>query len=219
MQVIKYFYEEPAALEVLTPDLEPDARQQQGAPRSLEAFLEERRYYRGYLAGTDLATGRIGLTALAQPLAFLQPLARAFPGLHWGRAARDGTTAAPADVRAVLADPTATALLAGAADPVPAPYLTAAGHPERRQALPALRALLDVARVVLIPEPAHHGFDWSLFSADPLRERLVAAFRDNPLEDVRRFVIPMRRARSEQMFYFEQWRLGTAPLPDYIEEI
>jgi hypothetical protein len=219
MQVIKYFYEEPAALEVLTPDLEPDARQRQASPRSLEAFLEKPRYYRGYLAGTDLATGRVGLTALAQPLAFIQPLVRAFPGLHWGRAALDGTLPSPADVRAVLADPAATAVLAGATDPVPAPYLTAAGHPERRQALPALRALLDVARIVLIPEPAHHGFDWSLFSAEPLREPLVAAFRDDPRDEVRRFVIPIQRARSEQMFYFEQWRLGTTPLPDYVEEI
>lgn len=219
MEVIKYFYEEPAALEVLPPNLEPDARRRQEPALSLEAFLEAPRYYRGYLAGTDLTAGRIGLTSLTNTSAYVQPLLTAFPGLHWTQAATDGSTGEVSDPEAILAAPTSTAVLAGATVPIPGPALMAAAHGDRRQALPALRALLDVARVVLIPEPAHHGFDWSLFSAAPLRERLVAAFKNDVRDHVRRFVIPVQKARSEQMFYFEQWQLGAAPLPDFIEEV
>jgi hypothetical protein len=89
----------------------------------------------------------------------------------------------------------------------------------RRRALPALRALLDAAHVAFFPEPAHDGHDWSIFSAAPMRDRLVAAFRAHPTDGVRRFVLPYQRARSESKFYFDRWQLTESPLPDYVEEV
>jgi hypothetical protein len=90
---------------------------------------------------------------------------------------------------------------------------------QRRYALPALRRLLESARVAFFPEPAHDGFDWSFFSAHPMREPLTSAFKQNPAEDVRRFVLPYQKARSESKFYFETWQLNEAALPEYIEEV
>ncbi|MDX1545945.1 MAG: hypothetical protein R3247_03105 [Rhodothermales bacterium] len=218
MDVLKYFYEEPASLDVLSDDLDPDARRQAGPALPLEALFEGPRYYRGYLAGTDLATGRIGLTALAHPASFAAPLLDVLEPV-WRRVPDAGTAGAvdPAEARAVLQDPRGTALLASGGG-VAAGALVAAAGPDRRRALPALRSLLDGGAVVLLPEPAHDGFDWSLFAARPLRAVLVDAFRRHPAEGVRRFVIPYRRARGEHRFYFEQWQLD-APLPAYIEEV
>ncbi len=205
--IVKYFHEEPASLEVLTPDLAPDARQG-AAPRSLEAFLQAPRYYRGYLAGTDLATGRVGLTALP-PEAYLPALAAAFTGSCCLRI-QDGVPE-PLDAGALKAawrHPAGTSVLALSDAPIAAEWILAAAGQDRRAHLEALRRLLDVAGVVFFPEPAHHGYDWSLFAARPLRETLEAAFRAHPAAGTRRFVIPFREARSEEKFYFEQYHLS-----------
>jgi hypothetical protein len=89
---------------------------------------------------------------------------------------------------------------------------------ERRQTVSVLRRVLDQGGMVFFPEPAHHGIDWSFFSAKPMRDTLVAAFRRHPATSVRRFVVSFQKARSEHKFYFEAWQLDE-PLPDYIEEI
>lgn len=220
MDILKYFYEEPVALEALSGDLDPDARRREGAA-ALEAFLAApRRFARGYLAGTDRASGRVGLTALAHPEAFVAPLMALGAGTCWTHADRAGTIRQPTDaaVRAILQNPAETAVLACADEPLDAEAVRAVGGAARRYALPALRALLDAAQVVFFPEPAHHGFDWSLYAAEPVRVRLVEAFRQHPVEGVRRFVLPFQRARSEHQFYFEAWRLDE-PLPDYVEEL
>lgn len=217
MDVIKYFYEEPASLDVLPDDLDPDARRQSGPALPLEALFEGTSYYRGYLAGTDLASGRIGLTALARPASFAVPLLDVL-GPVWRCVTDAGAAGAvdPAEARTRLQDPRGTALLASGGGEASG-ALAAAGQ-DRRRALPALRSLLDGGAVVLLPEPAHDGFDWSLFAARPLRAVLVDAFRRHPADGVRRFVIPYRRARGEHRFYFEQWQLDE-PLPAYIEEV
>ena len=95
--------------------------------------------------------------------------------------------------------------------------LRAVAAVERRYAVPALTRLLDGGAVVLFPEQAHDGFDWSLFSATPVKDRLVAALRAHPGDGVRRFVMPYRRARSEHKFYFDRWTLDA--LPEWVEEL
>lgn len=223
MDVLKYFYEEPIALETLSGDLDADARRRQAPAGSLDAFLNagsERRFARAYLAGTDRARGRIGLTALGHPEAFVAPLMDLCAGARWLHADAAGTITHPDDdgARAILRAPSATALLACAETSLDADAVQALAGTARRYALTELRTLLDAARLVLFPEPAHHGFDWSIFAAEPLRVRLVAAFRRHPVGGVRRFVLPFQRARSEHQFYFEAWRLDEA-LPDYVEEL
>ncbi|WP_457651239.1 hypothetical protein [Rhodocaloribacter sp.] len=208
MNIIKYFFEEPASLEVMTPDLVPEAR---GAaePVSLEAFLRAPQYFRGYLAGTDLRAGHTGATALSRPEAFIEPLLHAFPYETWTSGSTNGR-AVPlslGDVLHVLRDPSSTRILACGDFPDAGMLLAAAG-PEHRRRLPALRRVLRHVPLVLLPESAPHGFDWALFSTRPMREPLTAAFRRFPREDVRRFVIPYREARSEEKFYFERYDLA-----------
>ena len=210
MDVIKYFYEEPAALEVLAPNDDPDARGRRRPTASLAALLDAPRYYRGYLAGTDLATGHVGLTAIAHPAAFLDPLLDWLPETHWLCCRTTGPPVAldAAALRDVLRTPADTVLLVGADTPPPDDVLEAAAVPERRHALQALHRLLDRSRLVCFPETAHHGHDWSFFAAHPLQEQLAEVFRQHPHADVRRFVLPFRQARSEEKFYFEAYDLS-----------
>ncbi len=220
MDILKYFFEEPLSLEALSPDLDPDARRRDAPSRSLEDLFEAPRYFRGYLAGTNLADGRVGLTALAHPEAFVEPLLDWLGGLRWTRGTSGGAVERldEAAARAVLAHPVGTAALACAAGPLPEADVAAAAGGARRYAVPALRRLLQAARVVFFPEPAHHGHDWSFFSARPMRAALVEALRRHPAAGTRRFVLPYRQARSEEKFYFESWQLNQ-PLPDHIEEV
>jgi len=230
MDIIKYFFEEPTLLETLTPDDDPDARQQthrtadRGARptrQSLEDFLATPDYYRGYLAGSNRAADRVGLTAITAPTAFTGPLIEGLGAGWWARAASDASVS-PLDAsgaRQTLHDPSDTAVLVTAAAPVDADRIAAVVGAPRRHTLPALRRLLESARVAFFPEPAHDGFDWSFFSAHPMREALTQAFKQNPAEGVRRFALPYQKARSESKFYFETWQLGEAPPPAYIEEL
>lgn len=210
MDIIKYFYEEPAALEVLAPDDDPDARLREAPAATLEAFLAGPHHYRGYLAGTCLDPLAVGLTAVAHTEAWCAPLLEAFDAPHWQRVTSAGAVAAvpPEHLHTALCAPAGTALLVATDAPVPPALARAATADDRRRALPALRRLLDVARLALLPEPAHDGHDWSLFSRTPLRAPLEAALRRHPHPDVRRFVLPFHRARSEEKFYFERYDLA-----------
>ncbi len=221
MEIIKYFYEEPASLEALAPDLDPDARRQDAPMQPLSAWFEAPRYHRGYVAGTDLDTGRVGLTALAHCHAFIDPLMDALGGRRWMRSTRAATveTLDAATAQHLLADPNDTAALVCADTPMAEADVLAATETDRRYGVPALRRLLAAPScVVFFPEPAHHGHDWSFFAARPLRPALTDAFRRHPRPGVRRFVVPFQKARSEHKFYFETWQLDQ-PLPDYIEEV
>lgn len=218
VDIVKYFYEEPAALHTL-----PD-----GAVRAtedlvpLDALLAGPRFYRGYLAGTRLqaeAEGgiRVGATALDEPTIWIQPLLTLFDGSIWTRLDANQTAVPCDDPARVLADPSDTVALVVAEAAVPAERMQALDGEERREALPALRALLAETAAVLFPESAHDGLDWSVFASAPLRERFAAALRATPAPGARRFVLPYQRARGEHRFYFEQWQLDA--LPDFIEEV
>jgi hypothetical protein len=230
VDIIKYFYEEPTLLEPLTPDEDPDARQRRHrsadvvddpSRQSLEAFLSTSDdYHRGYLAGANRTADRVGLTTIERTDAFVKPILQGLGAGWWAHATADGVVdVLDAAARAVLRDPSATAVLVTAEAPVDADRLAAVTGSPRRHALPALRTLLNAAHVAFFPEPAHDGFDWSFFSSRPMRERLTAAFKQNPVEGVRRFVVPYQKARSESKFYFETWQLNERPLPDHIEEV
>ena len=70
MQVVKYFFEEPVALEALSADSDPDSRRRAGGP-TLEQFLDAPAYARGYLAASDLETGRIAASVLPESIALV----------------------------------------------------------------------------------------------------------------------------------------------------
>lgn len=236
--VIKYFHEEPALLEPVTPDHDPDARGRtkrsdlpDGTSVPLDDLLDTRDAHRGYLAGTNRTDETVGLTAIRRPEAYVRPVMEALGRSWWGRCTTDGRVE-PLDedgVRRVLRAPHNTTVLVtaegeaadeGEADPpVRAERMTAVVGRARRRALPALRALLGTVHVVFFPEPAHDGHDWSLWSASPMRERLAAAFREHPADGVRRFLVPYQKARSESKFYFDQWQLTASPLPEFVEEV
>ncbi|MDQ7041221.1 MAG: hypothetical protein Q9M35_09795 [Rhodothermus sp.] len=206
-QILKVFYEEPAALE-------PEAFVWPGVS-------ETPCYYRVYLAGTDLDAMRIGLTAL-RPEAYrpaLLALLRRWP--HWWQVAPLGRAQQLASKRlpSVLVDPEDTGALVGSlleALPVEPTLLATADDQER---LPVLRRLLDAGCLVALREPAHHGYDWHLFAAEPLRAGLEAFLQMHPVPGVRRFLVPYQKARTEERFYFEQWMLDGPSRPDYIQEI
>jgi hypothetical protein len=226
--ILKYFHEEPALLEPVTPDADPDARRRDdrpGLPDDPSALLDDpfdtNDVYRGYLAGTHHADDEVGLTTLHSPEAYVRPLMEALGRSWWGRATTPDTLE-PLDADAaqrVLRAPTRTELLVTAEAPVATERITAVAGRAPRRAAEALSTLLDDAHVVFFPEPAHDGYDWSFFSAAPMRERLVTAFRNHPAEGIRRFVLPYQKARSESKFYFDTWQLTASSLPDYIEEV
>ena len=226
--ILKYFHEEPALLEPVSRDRNPDARrrtERSDLPNDpsvpLEELLDTRDAYRGYLAGTNRADDRVGLTTLRTADAYVAPLIEALGRAWWGRCTADGRVE-PIDAdaaRRVLGAPSNTSVLVTAADAVADDAIAAVAGEARRRALRALRTLLDTAHVVFFPEPAHDGHDWSCFSATPMRDRVVEAFRAHSTETTRRFVLPYQRARSESKFYFESWQLTEGSLPDYIEEV
>jgi hypothetical protein len=226
--VLKYFHEEPALLEPVTPDADPDARRREdrsdlpdGVSVPLEDLLDTRDVYRGYLAGTNHADDEVGLTTLRSPDAYVLPLLEALGRSWWARCTGQSTVEAldAQAVRRVLRKPTNTTLLVTADAPVEAERITAVAGRAPRRAAEDLRALLEGVHAVFFPEPAHDGHDWSFFSATPMKDRLVAAFREHPTPDTRRFVLPYQKARSESKFYFDEWKLTASPLPDYIKEV
>lgn len=219
MDVVKVFVEEPVGLEALASDLDPDARRRAAPAASLEAFLaadaSRGAYARAYLAGTHLgAVRRVGLTALDASSAWLAPLLDWAGARPWTRIGPDGPAPEP-NPAAALRQPDATRALA--VGPAPPDALAETAHVENlRDALPALRAVLDAGAAALYPEPAHDGHDWSVFARRPLG--LAEAFGRHPAPPgVRRFVAPYQRARGEHTFYFEQWALD--PPPPWAERV
>ena len=231
--VLKYFYEEPAALEPIVPDHDPDARRRgertdvppdeailHGDPFHIEQGDAETPY-RGYLTGTNHAENRVGLTALRRPAAFVEPFLAAFGGSWWARGDQNGSveSLSPGAVRRVLREPGSTRILVSARAPVPDEAIAAVAVQDPERTRTALNDLLGAVRIALFPEPAHDEWDWRLWSDDPMRERLTAAFRDRPVSEVRRFVISAADARSESKFYFDMWHPADTDLPEYVEEV
>ena len=219
--MIKVFTEEPVGLESLVADDDPDARRRRAPAGSLEAFLRQQAapYARAYLAGTHLGPPRrVGLTSLADPRAWVRPV------LSWagdrGWSASDGGAARGllrAEAAGVLRAPGATrALGVGPVPPGALAEAVAGEGAQRRDRAEAVRAVLDAGSAVLFPEPAHDGWDWSVFAPAPLAAPLVDAFRRRP-GAARCLAAPFQRARGEHKFYLEQWALDD--LPAWAEEV
>jgi len=231
---LKYFYKEPAVLEPVVSGRDPDARRRQersdvppdeailhGDPFETER-TEEATVYRGYLAGTNHVQGRVGLTALRRPSeAFVEPIVEAVGKSWWARSGTDEPVEAlgPDAARRVLRNPGSTRVLVTADAPVRDDVIAEAAVQAPDRARSALSPLLDAAQVALFPASAHDGHDWRLWSAAPMRQRLVGAFRDHPVSETRRFAIPAAKARSESKFYFDMWCPADADLPGYVEEV
>ncbi len=204
--IIKYFYEEPASLEPLTADDDPDARNRE-APLTLEQFLASRPYYRGYLAGSSFDKGTIGLTTIERRESLLQILTAISAGRPATVYMQDPTVERrdpsivvdrPEDVQFVLfgnldADESALAIIATR---------------ERRRSFAKLRHILDQGVSILFPEQAHQGYDWSIFSPHSLLPSIRSTLDRLARTDLRVFAIPYNRARSEEKFYFEQYDLS-----------
>lgn len=209
--VLKVFVEEPAVLEA--------SRTAATGEASLALLLGgvSSGLSRAYLAGTRLGGDRpvVGLTALADASLYVAPLVVWADGRTWTRLDRTGAHASliVAEAAAALAHPAETAALAlGATD---GNLLADIAAGDRGDALRALLALSPDA-AVLVPHPAHDGWDWAVFGHAPLG--LVEAVGGQPTPSgARRFVAPYRRARSEHTFYFEQWALD--PPPDWADEL
>jgi hypothetical protein len=203
--VIKYFFEEPASLEVLSGDDDPDARRTHTPAMSLEDFLGSPAYFRGYLTATDLWERRFGFSTLPADVAagMLNAVVADRNVQTWKRHAVDPAT----DVRSAVLNPDAIGVIAVGGhgiDPSVARTLFTA---DRRRSIPALREILDSGTLVLFPEPAQDGVDWSLFAAHPFRSSVERALTSVTGHDRRAFSIPHARARSEEKFYFELYDL------------
>ncbi|MBO6574350.1 MAG: hypothetical protein JJ896_02955 [Rhodothermales bacterium] len=196
MQVVKYFHEEPASLEILATDLSAEARQPD-MRQSLEQFLRGPRYYRGYLAGTDLEADRTGATTVAS--AWIPSLVTLLASDHVYRE-RAGSLDQVDTGHALAAGLQGDVLTAGLR-----PHEPLSPGPVRER-LPSLRPRLDGGGIVLIAEPAHDGVDWALFSPAPQADRLRTLF-STAASGPARFVIPHVEARGEHKFYFERYDL------------
>lgn len=217
MQVVKYFFEEPVALEMLSSDVDPDARRRAGAP-TLKEFMDAPTYARGYLAASDLETGRIAASVLPESIALILHDLLPEPRLHFtpGMAGVSYTSVdALDDLREALTDASERSVIvcgggsngAGHDSTGPRAELTDAVaeliERDIREALAAVRSLLDAGYLVLVSEPSHDGHDWSMFSPRPMADAVRASMAQH-LSGVSGYVIPFRRARAEHRFYFEQ---------------
>lgn len=206
-QILKVFYEEPAALE-------PDGFVWPTPP-------DTPCYSRFYLAGTDLGTRHIGLTALRAE-AFVPALLSVLQRWsNWWQVVPAGLVR-PLSADALpstLAAPNDTAALVGSVQEVLSVDPACLAIVDDQARWPIVRQLLKAGSLVALREPAHHGYDWHLFASEPLLVRLETALRAHPVPGVRRFLVPYQKARAEERFYFEQWMLDGPSKPDYIRKI
>jgi hypothetical protein len=214
MRIVKYFHEEPASLEVLSADEDPDARRAASPASSLEDFLNRPSYFRGYLTATDLERRRFGLTTLPDETLpdFLSLVFGGRPAQTWLRS--DG--APRADPRGFVDSPQDVVAIVASDGPVDPSLVAMLDGDDRRRSLPILRRLMDGGAIVGLPEPAHDGIDLSLFASQPIRPSAEAALEAIIANDLRAFSIPHVSARSEEKFYFElydverfrEWEVG-----------
>lgn len=212
MQVVKYFFEEPVALEVLSADIDPDARRRTGAT-TLKEFTDAPTYARGYLAASDLETGRIAASVLPESIALILEEVLPGPRRHFtpGVAGLSFTSVEGRDgLREALTDPSERSVLVcgeASSEGSPGPDLNVAVGElieyDTREVLAAITELLESGYIVLVSEPSHDGHDWSVFSPFPLADAVRASMAEH-LTGVSGYVIPFRRARAEHRFYFEQ---------------
>lgn len=191
MYVLKYFFEEPAPLGL---------------------------GYRGYVAATDLDTGRRGASVLPETLTRLVtgllPTERTcfwrdngngvvFGGDH--DMAFEDLTASDSALSAALTRRARGTLIVGG-------HYQAAEHGaavaqllehDIREAAMAARLLIDAGLTLLLPEPSHDGLDWALYAPAALSARAIGLLGNMVGSDLEAFVIPFQKARAEHKFYFE----------------
>jgi hypothetical protein len=205
MFILKYFYEEPASLELLSSDVDPDARRQHSEELTLDAFLNQKKYFRGYLSATDLDDRRFGLTMLPKDvlISLVTFILAGRPASLWLANASEPSS----DLTLLCDRPHDILGITGGGAPTEASVVSLMAADDRRRSLHLLRPILDIGSVVLLPEPAHDGIDLSVFAGSPLRPSVEAALEAVASETTRAFSIPHKRARSEEKFYFELYDL------------
>lgn len=173
-----------------------------------------------FISGTDMASGRNGATAIGRPSSWIDPLLDALSGLFWMTS--EGLSARYVEletVRELLADPRDYMIITGATARNSSELVIAVGRLERRAGMANLISLLNEgAEVIFLREPAYHGFDWTVYSTNPLTSRFRAAWIANSLhENARAFTLQWHRARGEHRFHFEHWALDDPQ--EWMEEI
>lgn len=213
MHILKYFHEEPAGLEILTRETSPNARRPDGPALSLEEFMRARPYFRGYLSATDLETGRTGASTLPETITGVLDAVLPTPRIHFTVNARLWTSfrdaTRPEDLVDALTDRNPRSLIVCGLPTFSEtrPFIEIILKEDRRTALRPITEVLDLGGTVLLPEPAHDGHDWAVFSSVPLADALSKAVRGRLHKELKAYVIPMSKARSEHAFWFERYDL------------
>lgn len=210
MRVIKYFFEEPTLL-----DFQESASESIVGVGSFNVTLAgAARHYRGYLAASDLESRTIGGSSLEDQAA-AKILAQVLEGPGWyfskGSGANESIKtqllSSPESILQALVTMPSESLLVTNFNPQ-GQELTALVHrSSEKSTFGAIVRLLDFGATVILPEPAHVGHDWSVFSSKPLSESIKMAAHVLAPKDCRCFVVPYGKARGEHKFYFEQYDL------------
>ena len=205
MRVIKYFFEEPTVV-----DLGNGSPGDPPSEEGLQALLRGHRHYRGYLAATDLDQDLVGGSSLEDQAA-ARVLLAVFEGPIWFSNQAPGQEegilrllTAPADILQALSTMSADSVMITGMEPTSETATALTTGEDRKSGMHLIAALLDQGCTLVFPEPAHTGHDWSVFSAQPVADRIREAMAHAP-EDTRTFAIPYQKARGEDKFYFEQY--------------
>ncbi|MDA1028435.1 MAG: hypothetical protein O3B41_05205 [Bacteroidetes bacterium] len=208
MRVIKYFFEEPTLL-----DFQESASESFLGVVSFNVTLAgAARHYRGYLAASDLESRTIGGSSLEDQAA-AKILAQVIEGPGWyfsrGSGANESIktqllSSSDTILQALVTMP-AESLLVTNFNPMGQELTALVNRSNEKNTFGAIVRLLDLGATIILPEPAHVGHDWSVFSSKPLSESFRMAAQEMAPEDCRCFVVPYGRAKGEHKFYFEQY--------------
>lgn len=212
MDVLKVFTDEPLPLDAAADEPVPRGGAREMAP--LEDLLKRPAYARAYLAGSRLDgdAWKVGLTALADDYLYLRPIRRLTRGMEWSVPMIDAAISWH-EVTDRFRDPPVEGILAAGYDPVDPGALAVMLSATERDWWRALRGILDAQpeALVFVPTLAHDGDDWTVYTGQPLRDRLLSALRRFPAPNARRLVMPYQKARGEHKFYLERWALDDLP--------
>lgn len=218
MDVLKVFTDEPLPLDAAADEPVPFSMRDGLAP--IEDILRRPPYARAYLSGSHLGEPvRTGLTALSDEMLWLGPIRDLTHGLTWCRPWVDPNAISWTDAVFLFRDPPHESALAAAPAPVDPGLLHTVATSTQREGWGALRAILDdqPGAFVFVPDHAHDGHDWVVYTGQPLRQRLIAALQSREASGARRLVMPYQKARGEHKFYLERWTLDD--LPDWAMEV
>ncbi len=203
MHVIKYFYEEPTFLHL---GGDPPEELDPAVPASL---LKEQSHYRGYLAASDLESGAVGGPSLEDDAA-AHALAAMLDSPAWYFSFEPGQTASgirlladEVEIVRALVTMSRKSVLITSVEPTEDSVRGLTKDQDRRKGLATVFRLLESGCTIVFPEPAHVGHDWSIYSANPMADRIREQL-SKEIPNSRRFVIPYVQARGEHKFYFEQ---------------